>query len=95
VIHYEPAPAGVCPGKDRADTELAAYLDNELTQPSTYRTMLATWAGNVTCLRCKAYLKANKERRKRMGAPRRGKAKYEDRTKQQQLTFSVVIEESK
>jgi hypothetical protein len=66
-IHYESTPEGVCPGKDRAAAELAAYLDNRPDQPATYKTMLATWAMNVTCERCKAYLKANKERRKTMG----------------------------
>jgi hypothetical protein len=66
-IHYESTPTGVCPGKDNADRELAAYLANPPDQPSAYSTQLATWALNVTCECCKAYLKENKERRKRMG----------------------------
>lgn len=66
-IHYESTPEGVCPGKDNAVAELAAYVANPPNEPSTYSTMLACYAGNVDCSRCKAYLKANKERRKRMG----------------------------
>lgn len=68
VIHYEQTPPGVCPGKDRADAQLEAFLADTLrTEPASYSTMLACYAGNVDCSRCKAYLKANKERRKRMG----------------------------
>ena len=64
VIHYERTPVGVCPGKDKADAELAAHLAAEYDRPASYRTMLACYFGNVTCERCKSYLKANKERRK-------------------------------
>lgn len=67
VIHYEPVPPGVCSGKDTAALELAEYLENKPNEPSTYSTMLACYAGNVNCPRCKAYLKANKKRRKLMG----------------------------
>ena len=67
-IHYESTPEGVCPGKDRADAELKAYLADTLrTEPASYSTMLACYAGNVQCKRCKAYLKENKQRRKLMG----------------------------
>jgi len=66
VIHYEPTPSGVCLGKDTAVLELEAYLKNPPDEPVIYSTMLACFSGNVDCKRCKAYLKANKERRKRM-----------------------------
>ena len=66
VIHYEPLPYGVCVGKDRAAAELQAYRLNPPDACSTYRTMLACWHGNVTCDKCKAYLKANKAQRNRM-----------------------------
>ena len=67
LIHYEPIPPGVCTGKDTAALELMQYIEHPPNEPSTYSTMLACYAGNVDCPRCKAYLKANKERRKLMG----------------------------
>jgi hypothetical protein len=62
IIHYVNVPEGVCSRKDSGeDTRVEKQGQTTITFSA-----LATFTGNVTCKRCKQWMKANRNRRAAM-----------------------------
>lgn len=64
IIHYVNVPKGVCSRKDTKEDDIVeTYNGNELKVTFF---ALANYTGNVTCKRCKQWMKANQNRRAAM-----------------------------
>jgi len=62
IIHLERVPYGVCTRKDTGEDVVTTTQNQTMIIDSA----TALYSGNVTCKRCKQWLKANKEDRKKM-----------------------------
>lgn len=62
LIHFERVPEGVCSRKDTKADEFT--IKNGAT--SVTFTSVSHFHGNVTCSRCKQWMKANKQKKERM-----------------------------
>jgi hypothetical protein len=69
LIHLTRVPTGVCEQKDKAARRVAQELSRPFDRGRAIATPFADHTGNVTCPRCKAWMKADKPKRERMRKP--------------------------